>query len=79
MHVQDIAVIDIPAGIALNNAVHVVFVNTVDRSGAPLAQPAAAYPRLTVRVGDGSQLRLRQSFLTVDKQGNKIQEGLLNI
>eukprot|EP01036_Dinobryon_divergens_P028016 gene28016-36897_t len=67
VHVQDIAVIDIPAGIALNNAVHVVFVNTVDRSGAPLAQPAAAYPRLTVRVGDGSQLRLRHTRITVGR------------
>ena len=75
---QDVAVVDIPAGIALNNAVHVVFVNTVDRSGSPLAQPAAAYPRLAVRVGDGSQLKLRQSYFTVDKQGNKI-EGLLII
>ena len=73
MHLQDIAVVDIPAHTALEYAVHVISANTADRSGSPSAIPTASYPRLAVRVGDGSALRLRQSFFTVDKQGNQIQ------
>ena len=67
---RDAAVIDVPASSVVANPVHVLFANTA----GPLSEgkASASYPKLLVRVGDGAELRLRQSYITLDKQGNRI-------
>jgi len=61
-NIEDVAVVDVPADMIVNEAVQVLFVNTVSPTST---DPAASYPKLLIRVGDNSQLKLKQSYVSV--------------
>jgi len=61
-NIEDIAIVDVPTDTILHDAVQVLFVNTVPTTATA---PTASYPKLLIRVGDNSQLKLKQSFVSV--------------
>ena len=63
-NVCDAAVVHVPAGVHVEGPVQVLFCNTAG------PQPRASYPRLLVRLGEGAELQLKQTYATVAADGH---------
>lgn len=72
-YLEDAAVIDIPANLKLETPIQVVSLNTASPDCS-----IASFPRLMVQVGDGAELHLKQTLLTVSRADTTIISSLEN-
>ena len=56
---SDVLVLNIPAGIKLNAPIQIIHINTNKEN-------VAVYNRLLVKVGDGAELTLKQSHVSLE-------------
>jgi autonomous glycyl radical cofactor GrcA len=62
---SDAAIIEVPAGTVVQEPIQVLNVNIVRRKGTSAEAATATYPKLLVRVGEGAELRIKQSYCSL--------------
>jgi Fe-S cluster assembly scaffold protein SufB len=68
---EDAAVIAVADGVRLSQPVQVLYVNTLTAG-----TPTASYPRTVVSVGNGAELHLKQSLVTINSADSSIVSGV---